>query len=363
MRPLILGAGAVGGYLGLELGLAGAAVAFVGRPQTAAAITASGLTLIDGQAQRRLPPAPVFDRLAPAVAEHHPDLILLTIKAYDLASTAAALAAAPSAAPVVCFLNGIGAEAQLAQAIGHERVIAATLTSAVERPSPATIVLTRRRGLGLQGGSQAADKLAAACRQAGLRVSLFLDPQAMKWSKLLTNLMGGAIPSLTGLSVDEVYAHSGLYRLERAVLREAIEVVDGLGLRLVDLPGAPIRALGLLMRLPPGLSQPLLRRVVAGGRGGKRPSLYWDVERGRTEIDWLNGAVAAGGIRLGLPTPANKLLTEAVHALTAAGGRQSQAGWQAESLLAQASVAGVAGLSGYNRPGPGSPAISSHDSG
>jgi 2-dehydropantoate 2-reductase len=88
---------------------------------------------------------------------------------------------------------------------------------------------------------------------------------------------------------------------------------------VVDLPATPVRLLAFGVRwLHPRLSWPLIARAVGGGRGGKMPSFYLDLHsgRGQSEVDYLNGAVVRCGQRLGIPTPANRLLNETLLALT-----------------------------------------------
>ena len=52
-------------------------------------------------------------------------------------------------------------------------------------------------------------------------------------------------------------------------------------------------------------------RAVGGGRGGKMPSFHIDLHtgRGKSEVEWLNGAVARYGIKFGVPAPVNQRLT------------------------------------------------------
>jgi len=71
-------------------------------------------------------------------------------------------------------------------------------------------------------------------------------------------------------------------------------------------------------RLPLWLSRHLLGRAVGSGRGGKMPSFHIDLHsgRGKTEVDFLNGAVVRYGGRLGIPTPINQLFNETLLALT-----------------------------------------------
>jgi 2-dehydropantoate 2-reductase len=52
-----------------------------------------------------------------------------------------------------------------------------------------------------------------------------------------------------------------------------------------------------------------MARTVAGGRGSKMPSLHVALAAGkRSEVGWLNGAVARAGSTLGIPTPVNTAL-------------------------------------------------------
>ena len=142
----------------------------------------------------------------------------------------------------------------------------------------------------------------------------------MKWSKLLTNLLANASTAILDMAPAEVFSHPGLYRLEIAQLREALAVMDAQGIKVVNLPGTPVRALAWAARsLPISLSRPLLRRAVGGGRGGKMPSLHIDLHsgRGKSEVETLNGAVVRYGERFGISTPVNRLFNETLLALSA----------------------------------------------
>jgi len=58
----------------------------------------------------------------------------------------------------------------------------------------------------------------------------------------------------------------------------------------------------------------LLARCVSGARAGKLPSLLLDARSGRqsSEVDWLNGAVAARAAAVRLKAPANAVVTRIV---------------------------------------------------
>jgi 2-dehydropantoate 2-reductase len=139
----------------------------------------------------------------------------------------------------------------------------------------------------------------------------------MKWSKMLTNLPANATAAILNMTAAEVFAHPGLFRLEMRMLRETLAVMRANHIRVTDLPRVPVRALGLGTRLPEFVARPLMLKAVGGGRGGKMPSFHIDLHsgRGKSEVDWLNGAVVRYGEKVGVPTPINKLLTETLMSL------------------------------------------------
>ena len=347
MRYLVYGAGAVGGYLGGSLALAGYPVSFFDRPEVVRDLRSDGLTLeARGQARH-------LKSLALATSLEHlpnlPDVLLLAVKAYDCAAAAEHIRdGLPRTVPVVCVLNGIGNEATLAAALGAERVIAASLTSAIQRLGPGLLRIEKARGIGLADGHAISRALHADFTNAGLRPCLYPDAEAMKWSKLLVNLVANATSAILDWSAEDVFRHRGLYRLEVEALRETVRVMRALGLHPVNLPGVPAALLATAVFWPDRITHPILHRAAAGGRGQKRPSFAYDVGRGRSEIGWLNGAVVKNGERLGVPTPASTVLTDTLTMLieNKAGAKASR---RPDSLLAAAAAAGVPGLRGYNR--------------
>jgi 2-dehydropantoate 2-reductase len=141
----------------------------------------------------------------------------------------------------------------------------------------------------------------------------------MKWSKLLTNLIGNPASAILDLSVAELFADRRLFAVEMSVLRECLAVMRALNFAVVDLPGTPVRALAFGAGLPAALAQPLMRRSVGAGRGGKMPSFHIDLHggRGMTEVRWLHGAVVKYGAQHGVAAPVNQVLTETLEAITA----------------------------------------------
>jgi 2-dehydropantoate 2-reductase len=85
-----------------------------------------------------------------------------------------------------------------------------------------------------------------------------------------------------------------------------------------------------------------MRRFVGGARGGKPPSLRLHLLAGGgpSEVAWLNGAVAAEGARLGVPTPVNAALAQLVDEAAADPARWAQLRGHPERLLARVQGAG-----------------------
>lgn len=321
---LVYGAGAIGTYIGGSLALAGHRLTFIEQPQTAVLLQQTGLRLdltLAGFGHEQLPPAAftVIPSLADALRRGPFDFAVFALKSFD---TAAALEEmqpfAGDMPPVLCLQNGVDNEARLVSVLGGEKVIAGTVTSSVGRRAAGDIVLERLRGVGIADGHPLSLFINQALSAAGLKPRLFPRPLEMKWSKMLTNLPANATAAILDMTAAQVFDHPGLFRLEIRMLRETLTVMRALRLRVVDLPGVPTRLLALGIHLPQYLSRPLLRRAIGSGRGAKMPSFHIDLHsgRGRSEVDWLNGAVARHGAGCGCPAPVNQALTDTLLALT-----------------------------------------------
>ncbi len=322
MRVLIIGAGAIGSLLGHRLAAVGHAVTLVARAPWVEAVRSQGLGLEkDGKVRFESNLAAVTD--VRTLAGDAFDLAVCTTKVYDTAEAVrqAALAVAGGAL-LLLVQNGVGGEELVAEVLPQAQRLSAVITLAVEVLSPGLIRLTTTRGgIGLAAVSPGApvDELVVTLHQAGFgRVLSYADYRAMKWSKLLLNILGNALPTILDIPPGELYARRPLFELERAAFREALTVMRGLGLRSVSLPGYPVPLFAWGMnRLPAAVLHPLFRRLIAGGRGGKMPSLHLDLLKGKpkSEVDFLNGAVVAGARSIGLRAPVNQVLYRTLRAL------------------------------------------------
>lgn len=322
MKILVFGAGAIGTYVGGLLAHNGHKVVFVEQPDTVKGLQKQGLRLeLPGSPMVELAPTSLaFASTLPAALEHGPfDIAVMALKSFDITAILEGMKANRELLPpVLCLSNGVDNEPEIGAVLGHGRVIAGTVTSSVGRYAAGSIVLERKRGVGIAAGHPVSIKVVEAMQAAGLNAQLFQDPIAMKWSKMLTNLPANATAAILGLTAEEVFAHPGVYQLERDMMLETLSVMHALGVPVIDLPGVPVRLLAVATYLPGFIARPLLKKAVGGGRGGKRPSFYIDLHSGRgmSEVAWLNGAVDRHGESVRVPTPVNRGLTRILLALT-----------------------------------------------
>ena len=314
MRVLIVGAGAIGSLVGHGLARAGHDVTLVGRQPFVAAVRARGLGLEDGGGVTRVMDVRAVTS-ALDVANEPFDLVLLTVKAYDTAEAAAQVEPlARRGVPILVLQNGVGGEEAVAEVLGKATILSAVITLSVEALEPGLVRLaTTRGGIGLAptAPGQSVAELGQVFREAGFRTAVYRDHQAMKWAKLLLNMIANASPAILDMFPDEVFADSRLFALEQAAFCEAVAVMRALGLRPVSLPGYPVPLFAwAICSLPVWLLRPILRKVIVRGRGGKMPSLHIDLSRGKgkSEVEYLNGAVVRYAQELGVDAPVNRAL-------------------------------------------------------
>jgi 2-dehydropantoate 2-reductase len=276
----VVGAGAVGTFIGERLASGGAAVTFA--PRALADVV----------------PVPC-------------DLAVVAVKSYDTDGAIEGLRralAGSSQTTILCPQNGVGNEEKLAAAFGADAVVSGALTVPVEKSRDGKVAASNRGGIALAPvGAQAHNWLVATFESAGIPVKVASDYRAMKWSKLSLNIIANASCAILNVLPERLVQMEGMFALEIRAIRETRDVMKALALEPVDLPRYPVRALQSAVSLPSGIARMLLAGRIAGARGRKPPSLLLDLReaKGHTEVDVLNGAVAAAGRAHGVPTPVN----------------------------------------------------------
>jgi 2-dehydropantoate 2-reductase len=317
---LVFGAGALGTYIGGSLALHRQNVTFLEQPALAAQLSQLGLRLNILGNEHVLPHPSVYSDLSEALAHGPYDIAIFALKSYDTHSALDSLAPFSSSLPPFLSLqNGVENEPALQAVLGVNRVIAGIVTSAISRRALGDILLERLRGMGVAAGHPLSSKLVHAFTKSGLNAHLFSNPTDMKWSKMLTNLLANSSSAILDMTPAEVLSHPGLFQIEIAQLRETLAVMRAQGIHAIDLPGTPVRLLAtIVLFLPPSLSRPLISRSAGRGRGMKMPSFHIDLHsgRGKSEVDYLNGAVVRFGERYHVPTPVNRWLNQTLLELT-----------------------------------------------
>jgi len=330
MKVLIVGAGAIGAMIGGKLRRQGHEVTLVGRPSLVTGVRERGLVLTeDGQTTVLRDVQAVGSILEALSTGQEFELAIFTVKAYDTDAAARELRAAlevrapvwAGALRVLTLQNGVGNEETVARHVDRRRVIAGAITTPVAALAPGHVEITRPGGaIGLSplDATCPVDDIAQALAAAGFRVSLHDRYRDLKWTKLLMNLTANASAAILDWPPERILRDSRLAALEITAWREAMAVMRALRVRPVRLGRYrwPLYV-PLICHLPVAILRPVVLRMGSRGRGGKMPSLHIDLHRGRerSEVGWLNGAVARYGRRMRVSTPVNQALTDILTAL------------------------------------------------
>lgn len=289
MRVVVFGAGALGSLVGGLLSQRHD-VTLVGRKGHLEAVRAQGLHLTGAT---RLVARPKVALSAGEAAT--PELLVLTVKAYD---TARALRDArpllgPSTA-VLSLQNGLGNLERLRAQVGDALALGGVTTHGVTFVEPGHV---HHAGVGYTkvGGAPGtlplATQVAAALTEAGLATEPTERIEAELWAKAIINAGINPATAITGLPNGQLLEQAGLKELMERAVREA-ELV----------------ARAARIELPEGDLVERTRRVAALTAMNKS-SMLQDIERGRpTEVDSICGAIVAQARALGMDAPVNAAL-------------------------------------------------------
>jgi 2-dehydropantoate 2-reductase len=307
MRICIVGAGAIGGYLGARLALAGEQVTLIARGAHLEAIKRQGLTLqmADGSSEVAAP-ALATDDMSVAGPQ---DVVIAAVKAHSLPALAPAMRAlyGPNTI-VVTAQNGIpwwyfrkhggpyeGRQIEAVDPGGviaaHtevERVIGCVVYPAAALAGPGVVrhIEGDRFTLGEPDGSKSEriQQLSRVLSNAGFKAPIRPRIRSEIWVKLWGNLAFNPISALTRATLSDICRYPPTRALARAMMLEGQAIAERLGIEFaisVD------------------------QRIAGAERiGAHKTSMLQDIEAARpTEADALVGAVAELGRLTGIPTP------------------------------------------------------------
>lgn len=320
-KILVMGCGGIGGVVTGHLAELGADVQAVSRNAAVVeAIARDGLRLI-GEGSDRAVPA----RVVPCIPEGRFDLVLLATQPTDVESAAAQ--AAPHLAEggrMVCFQNGL-CEDRVAAVIGDPaKVIGGIVAWGALSPSPGVFDRTSAGGfvLGRMDGAAdpVIDDLADLLEVIG-PVQRTDNLAGARWSKLALNCAVSALGTLNGSTLGTVVRQRVARRLALTIMTEAVAVAQAAGVELVKVSGTlDLARLALKPAQRAGASLATKHALIlaVGLRYRRmRSSMLRAIERGRPPaVDFLNGEVVRRGAALGVATPANAAVCDAVWAMS-----------------------------------------------
>jgi len=320
MNILVIGAGAIGGFIGGKLA-AHHNVTVFDRAQLVDAVRARGLRIIEPENETTVTNLHAFTSLEEVFSQTARfDLAIVCVKSFDTVTAIQTLR--PYADRIERILtpqNGVSNEDLLGMAFGPSKIISGTVLNPIAVPEIGVVRLEKAgRGIGLAPLEGSIEPFVEVLHGTQLPIRTYDDYRAMKWSKLIVNLIGNATSAILDMMPRETFAEPRVFKIEVAMLREALAVMRAQSIETVNLPGSPVRLLALGIRFAPrSILYRILRPMVSGGRGDKPPSLLVDMRSGRTqaEIDELNGAIVKAGKTSGVKTPVNAALVGMVHDL------------------------------------------------
>jgi 2-dehydropantoate 2-reductase len=305
MKVCVVGAGAIGGFIGTRLAAAGGnEVSAVARGATLAALRQHGWRLRQGGALLQ----------APARAAEHAsdlgaqDLVVIAVKGPALTAVARGIAPLLAAHTMVMpAMNGVpwwfgrgvpalegaaletvDAGGEIGRAIAFERVIGCVVHASTSSPEPGLVEHKMGQGLivGEPAGGESARvrELAALLAAAGFEVSVSADIRRDIWYKLWGNMTVNPVAAITGATGDRVLADPLVRAFCTAAMREAAAVGARIGCAIEQSPED--------------------RHVITRRLGSFKPSMLQDVQAGRPiELDAIVAVVREIAQRVDVPTP------------------------------------------------------------
>jgi len=294
MKIAIFGSGGVGGYFGGKLAASGEDVTFLARGAHLTAMQNDGLHIVSPNGDVRLPKVQATDRpqaIGPV------DVVLLTVKLYDVDAAAATLA--PLIGPdtvVITLQNGVDAVDMVATHVGDDHVAggAAYIVVVVDRPGHLRHTAGQSLVFGERDGRRS-DRLVAfeeAGKRAGFGAHASVQVDVDLWIKFVRLSAWSGVTAATRSPMGVIRDHPALFEMMIKATDEAI---------------AAGRARGIAF--PADIVESTLA-MIPNFPSSSKSSMLEDLERGRRlELPWLSGAVVRIGREVGVPTPIHQFIT------------------------------------------------------
>jgi 2-dehydropantoate 2-reductase len=297
MRHAILGAGGVGGLIGVALAKSGESVTLVLRPETLKDYPAE-LSLESPLGSFSVP----VDRSDSVVAPC--DVLWITVKATQLESALRSVTVDSSQiGAVVPLLNGIDHVALLRARFGHDRVVPASIAVQAERVAPGKII-HQGMAIRLTFSSIGEGRLASTVeefKKFGFACQFVADEMKLLWAKLSILAPFALTTSATGLTIGEVSRDPAWRKKLESVVREVAAVGTA--------SGTPLDASTIIT---------FFDKTPQGGRS----SMQKDVAAGNPpELDGIAGPILRRAEEHGIDVPVTRELVAMIRGKSAAANK------------------------------------------
>ncbi|MDB5929023.1 MAG: 2-dehydropantoate 2-reductase, partial [Polaromonas sp.] len=273
MRILVIGAGAVGAYVGGLLARAGHDVTFGVRGAALQAISSHGISLLGPRGDWRITDVKAADAASfDSSGQAPPELVLSCVKLYDAESSARQWRGAlESAGAVISLQNGIDGAERIARGAPGARVYGGLAYVAGRLEAPGVVrYLSDMSSITFGGPGAAGDPLlqrfaGAANATAGadaLQARLVEDIQSAQWAKFTMLATNAALTCLARQPAGVVYHDPDLLALAEASIAEVMAVGAAQGIPFAATQAQD--ALALLQGFPPELYASMHHDLAAG---------------------------------------------------------------------------------------------------
>ena len=307
----ILGAGAIGTYVGGRLLTNKNQVTFIGREPLKQAIENKGLTISDNQGYKHVYSPQEVDMKCCASALENADIILVAVKSKDTLQAAKQIKEYASAnAIVISFQNGISNKDILSKTCS-QHVLAGVVPFGVVWSEGSHFHQAVEGQLIIESDDSSQQTIQQCFEHSGFPVAFSKNISTVMWSKLLLN-MNNAINALCGVPLLTGLQNRQYRKAVAACMNEALSVMSTAGIASVKVGKTPVSLVPTILCLPNFLFNIVASSMIKISPTA-RSSMLDDIEQGREpEVNYINGEVVKLAKLNNMTAPINNKVTSMI---------------------------------------------------
>jgi len=238
------------------------------------------------------------------------DLVIICVKSYSTEEASKNIKELVSdKTQVLTLQNGIGNVQILNDHFGPEKVIAGVTNHGATLLGPGHV---RHAGKGdtvigkhdgrIMGGIR---DMANILTKSGFETKVSKDIDSLIWGKLVISVGINALTAVTRLNNGRLIEYNGTREVLRSAVQEAVKILKRKRIKLAY--DDPIQKVESVCKATSGNVSSMLQDIL---------------NKKRTEIEFINGAIVRQAKALGIPTPVNEVLTNLVKTIEASYGEE-----------------------------------------